>query len=94
MPSHVKFVEVNLRDGRKTKVWAVLSLDGRCVLGRIAWYAPWRRYVYVFQPNLGQVILDVECMGEITGFIKLAMLDRKWQRANAERADAGKGKSA
>lgn len=87
MPSHIKFLEINLRDGRKTKVWGVLTLDGRHVLGRIGWYSPWRRYVYVFQPENGQVLLDVECLAEISQFIKLAMLDRKYQADRTKKAD-------
>lgn len=39
-------MEVDLRDGRKTKVWAVMTLDGTACLGRVAWFGPWRKYCY------------------------------------------------
>lgn len=44
MASFIKFTEVDLKDGRKTRVWAVMTLDGCHCLGRISWYAPWRKY--------------------------------------------------
>lgn len=62
--SYLKFLEVNLDDGRKTQVWTVLTLDGSHCLGRIGWYSPWRRYVFIPSSN-EQIILDYGCLREI-----------------------------
>lgn len=66
----IKFTEVDLRDGRKTKVWAVMTVDGTECLGRIGWYAPWRRYCFVHKAvEAGdQVILEWECLRVIADF--------------------------
>lgn len=70
MPDWIKFVEVDLHDGRKTKVWAVLTVDGRECLGRIGWYSPWRRYCFVHKAvEAGdQVILEWDCLRKIASF--------------------------
>lgn len=71
MPSFIKFVEVDLRDGRKTRVWAVMTTDGAHCLGRIGWYAPWRKYGFItggerYQHE--QVILEEVCLRDIADF--------------------------
>jgi hypothetical protein len=80
MPSFIKFVEVDLRDGRKTQVWAVLTLDGRHCLGRIGWYSPWRKYCYVISPVNEQVILEETCLGDIADFCKMQTFRRREMR--------------
>ena len=69
----IKFVLVDLRDGRKTQVWAVMTVDGSECLGRIGWYPPWRRYVYVHRAiDAGdQVILEQDCLRRIADFCEL-----------------------
>lgn len=75
----IKYIQVDLRDGRKTKVWAVLTKDGRHVLGRIGWYSPWRRYVFV--PTIGvQIILEQDCMRDIADFCEQSTQARKLER--------------
>ena len=73
MADWIKFVLVDLRDGRKTKVWAVLTIDGSECLGRIGWYSPWRRYCYVHKAVEadGQVILEWDCLRKIADFCEL-----------------------
>lgn len=71
MPSFIKFTEIDLRDGRKTRVWAVMTVDGRHCLGRIGWYAPWRKYSFItggerYQHE--QVILEETCLRDIADF--------------------------
>jgi hypothetical protein len=62
MADWIKFVEVNLRDGRKTQVWAVLTTDGKFCLGRVAWYSPWRKYC--FFPS-DKTVFEEDCMLKI-----------------------------
>jgi HNH endonuclease len=86
MDNWIKFVEIDLRDGRKTKVWAVMTIDGSECLGRISWYSPWRRYCYVINQSCAdleeaqgsdgvwtgqQVILEWDCLRKIADFCEL-----------------------
>lgn len=66
----IKFVEVDLHDNRKTKVWAVLTIDGRKLLGQIEWYSAWRKYCIVYRPSLGQVTFEENCLQLIIDFCK------------------------
>src|ERR1700690_2190266 len=70
MTDWIKFVLVDLRDGRKTKCWAVMTVDGSECLGRIGWYSPWRRYAYVHRAIDAddQVILEWDCLRKIADF--------------------------
>lgn len=67
MSEWIKFVEVNLRDGRKTKVWAVLTADGHSHLGDVAWFSSWRKYC--FFPD--QATFDAGCMRTVADFCEL-----------------------
>lgn len=65
MSEFLKFEEV---DGgkRKTKIFAVLSKDGKNLLGEVKWFARWRRYA--FFPAC-ETILDAGCLQEVIAFI-------------------------
>lgn len=81
MPNWIKFVEDDLHDGRKTKVWKVLAIDGDLPLGRVAWYAPWRRYAfYPWVDSSRMLIFEWECMRKIADFCEQATKDRKLER--------------
>ena len=47
----IRFTPIYLKDGRKTKVWAVMTIDGSKCLGRVGWYSPWRRYCFIIRPG-------------------------------------------
>jgi hypothetical protein len=68
--NYIQFIEIDLRDGRKTKVWAVMTIDGSECLGRVGWYSPWRRYAYVHRAvDAGDhVILEWDCLRKIADF--------------------------
>ena len=68
MADWIKFVLVDLRDSRKTKVWAVLTIDGRTNLGAVSWYSPWRKYG--FSPN-PQTVFEQDCLRKIADFCEL-----------------------
>jgi len=79
MADWIKFNLIDLRDGRKTKVWAVLTTDGSECLGRIGWYSPWRRYAYVHRAvDAGdQVILEWDCLRKIADFCQRETAEHK-----------------
>lgn len=77
MADWIKFNEVDLRDGRKTKVWAVMTIDGRECLGRIGWYSPWRRYCFVRMASEMQLILEQDCLRKIADFIEAETVKHK-----------------
>lgn len=65
MANYIKFVEVNVRDGRRTSVWAVLSLDGSKKLGHVSWYGAWRKYSFM---PYGMTVFEQECLRYIADF--------------------------
>jgi hypothetical protein len=67
MAKWLKFVEINLRDNRKTQVWAVLTIDGRNNLGAVSWFGAWRRYT--FTPN-EKTTFEQDCLRDIAWFIE------------------------
>lgn len=68
---YLDFVEV--RDTGKTKIWEVVSKRNGDLLATIAWYGPWRQYV--FRPELG-TIWNTGCLAVVSGFISARMRER------------------
>lgn len=60
--------------GRKTMVWNVISQSSEIVLGRIAWYGPWRQYC--FYPSNG-TIFNTDCLIAIADRLETC---NRWQR--------------
>ncbi|RDY58902.1 hypothetical protein [Flagellimonas nanhaiensis] len=69
--SFLQFVEI--KDTGKTKVWEVNNTSN-IILGRIGWYSPWRKYV--FMPN-ESTIWDFKCLSEVKSFMFNEMQKRK-----------------
>jgi hypothetical protein len=93
MAEWIKFVEVNLRDGRKTRVWAVLTIDGCKCLGRIGWYGPWRKYSFIPVASDGKhLIFEEDCLQRITDFCRAENIKhreiKKAQKLKLERTAA------
>lgn len=80
MADHIKFSEIDLRDGRVTKAWAVMTNDGAACLGRVAWYSPWRKHCF-FPSN--QTLFEEDCLRRISFFIVTATEERKRERKTA-----------
>ena len=57
------FVEAGLSESGKTRVWSVLS--GEIRLGRVAWYAPWRKYAFF---PVHQTLYEQDCLRQLAGF--------------------------
>ena len=66
------FESAKLVDKLKTNIWYVYS-DQIC-LGKIKWWASWRRYCFF---PLDDVLFDVSCLMEIVDFITEQMDLRK-----------------
>lgn len=62
-----KYIEFEL-EGKSssglTSIWRVDSKTGYC-LGRIKWYAPWRKYSYFPSDD---IILEKHCLRDIANF--------------------------
>jgi hypothetical protein len=71
-PENLRFKQV--KDTGKTAVWGVQSVHNDVWLGRVKWHSPWRRYVYLPEPD---TLYDKECLDEIRRFIETEM-DRRW----------------
>lgn len=71
---YLDFTEVAVPPGRKTPVWEIRSKTNGNFLGHVAWYGPWRRFVYA--PFDETVKLDATCLSEIVTFIVAEMEKR------------------
>jgi len=80
MSDWIKFTEVDLRDGRKTQVWAVMTIDGAHCLGRIGWYSPWRKYCFVIPPDDEHKIFEEDCLRLIAEFCETETTKRREAR--------------
>lgn len=70
---HLKFIEIERKP--KTKVWKVMV--GYLSLGKIKWYPPWRRYV--FMPGR-DTLFDAGCLNDIETFLNSQMEKRKCEK--------------
>ncbi|MDR1954303.1 MAG: hypothetical protein LBQ21_07545 [Clostridiales Family XIII bacterium] len=71
---YITFAEVE-REGRKTKIFAIINNLSGAVLGNIIWYGPWRQYC--FFPAGDHVVFNKGCLEDICGFITCLMDERK-----------------
>lgn len=68
---------------RKTNIYEVYAKGDNFLLGRIAWYSRWRKYV--FEPS-ANTIYEETCMREIAQFIE--------EETSAQRKAAARRKAA
>lgn len=71
--------------GRKTKVWLVYSKDGSSYLGKVEWWAPWRKYTFKPAPA---TVFEEDCLHDIAEFVQTKTVERRAERA-AQRAAGG-----
>lgn len=64
--NYLHFVECK-NDGRVTKVWMVRNGQNED-LGAVCFRPQWRKYIFRFNPTLGQIDFDAVCMREIADF--------------------------
>lgn len=60
------FVECQ-NDGRKTKVWIIRNNQNED-LGAVYFRPQWRKYIFRFNPTLGEIDFDSSCLREIADF--------------------------
>jgi hypothetical protein len=87
--THIIFRNLGKMNGskgyqRKTNVYEVTASADNFVLGRIAWYSRWRKYV--FEPS-ALTIYEETCMRDISQFIE------EETKAQREQAKARKEKA-
>jgi hypothetical protein len=65
--THIQIVTVGKSPSSKTMIWDVLNrYDGGMLLGRIAWFAKWRKYGFYPMP---ETVFEEVCMRELSDFI-------------------------
>jgi hypothetical protein len=58
-----------------TKAFTVVPKENEAIyIGKIKWYAPWRKFAFFPEPNC---VFETQCLKDITSFIDKLMLDRK-----------------
>lgn len=65
----------------KTEVFDIVNLSGSKI-GKIKWYAPWRRYTLQTEPGIK---LDTQCLMEIVNFIDFQMAQRNTKKGYEKR---------
>ncbi len=75
----LNFQEARVKEGYKTRVFIVLAKQDGILLGRIAWFGRWRKYV--FYPESGGCIFETDCLRDIAAFLDWLMEDRRERRA-------------
>lgn len=63
---YLGFAWAGLSASGKTEIWRVTSMSSGDLLGGVAWYGPWRQYV--FEPEDGTVFND-GCLTDIADFL-------------------------
>lgn len=64
--TYIRFIWCGVLPGRKTGSWSVETRDGEAVLGKIKWFARWRKYAFF---PLSHCVFEETCMCEIGAFI-------------------------
>jgi hypothetical protein len=72
--SYLVFEKQERPADRKTDRWDVQSRDHGSQLGTIAWYGPWR--CYVFEPEW-DTVWSVDCLRDVAAFIEARMAERR-----------------
>lgn len=62
-------------EGRKTDIYDVYNKEFGSYLGKISWYAPWRKYS--FFPSGKNLVFEADCLSDIAAFLKELMERRK-----------------
>jgi len=68
-PKWIQFFEQPPIPGRKTRIWLIAVKDGQGLLGSIAWYGPWRKYVFAPTPH-ATTVYEERCLRDIADFIQ------------------------
>jgi hypothetical protein len=79
MPKLNKYIEFvpNIQP-HNTKIWSVINIKSRYLLGYIRWYPFWREYCFFPQPKR---VFSASCQQEIVNFI----LEHKDERIEVEK---------
>lgn len=73
-----KWLDFNLLprpEGRKTDIYEVYNKEFNELLGRVSWYAPWRKYA--FMPTGKNLVFESDCLSDIAQFLRELMEKRK-----------------
>lgn len=72
--SYLNFVLHGTTASGLTNKWRVHNInDDRNILGWVAWYGPWRKYVF----NAGGALFDAKCLREIADFCESQTKEHK-----------------
>lgn len=75
MMRYGKWIRFELKEKKpKTNVYVVIANDRDILLGEIRWYASWRKYTFMPEPN---TVYETKCLSDIIEFIDYLMNERK-----------------
>jgi hypothetical protein len=74
---HLKFVEqIDFATQHKTHKYDIISKSDSTLLGELSWDNHWRQYI--FSPEIGyKTRWSLDCLEDLSGFIKELMEERK-----------------
>lgn len=67
MSKWIDIVDKGPSPSGKTRGWWVMPKDGGNRIGCIYWYGPWRKYVFMPDPNC---VFEQDCLRDIADFIQ------------------------
>ncbi len=72
-----KWIDFRLLDrpeGRKTDIYNVWNKEFNSLIGKVSWYAPWRKYAFYPTSN---TVFEQDCLKDISDFLNKLMEERK-----------------
>ena len=74
MSEYIEFRDAGTSPSGKTRVWNVVTKPGGYIIGKIAWWAAWRRYA--LHPEDGSVF-EQDCLRTIASFCETETQEHK-----------------
>lgn len=93
--NNLRFDLQGTSESGKTKIWRVYNKHNDFFLGKVQWYAPWRKYCFLPAPI--ESVFDANCLTEIAAYCAtesavLKVERNREQRGMEKRLDAKKNK--
>ena len=78
MNKEYKWIRFELAEQKtKTSVFNIIAKEGDLHLGKVKWFASWRKYCFFPAEN---TIFETQCLSDIISFITDLMNERKSQK--------------
>lgn len=70
----------------KTSIWRLTPVDATLPIGEVAWYGPWRRYVFRPDPD---TVYEQDCLRALADFCERKTREHRERAARRKREGVG-----